>query len=178
MSPWSYRRPVHPTWLFLAMLKRRSFKLCKRNYHVALTFLFQRGGEMSCECKTFPSALQLSLFPHLFVPIYLSHLLLHSLYFSSEVIYSTVHLLRAARISHERELSFLRYSFGFHIIIQKGPDKPVTCKVLLHAVFSKDIWNQILNTSSLGAYEKNIFCYWVWDGGRDISENEEDAALA
>lgn len=130
MSPWSYRRPVHPTRLFLTMRKCRSFKLFNRNYHVPLSFLFQKGGKMSCECKALPSALQLSLFPHIFVPIYLSHLLLHSVYFSSEVTYSTVHLLRAARLSHERESSFLHYTFGFHIIIQKVPDKPVTCRIL------------------------------------------------
>lgn len=64
MSPWSYKRPVHPTWLFLAMLKCRSFKLFKRNYYVLLAFLFQKGGEMSCECKT--------MLPHSFLsfPIY------------------------------------------------------------------------------------------------------------
>lgn len=75
-------------------------------------------------------ALQLSLFLHVFVPIYLSRCFLYSVHFSSQVTYSTVHLLRAARISHERELSFLHYSFVFHIIIQKGPDKPVTCRIL------------------------------------------------
>lgn len=130
MSPWSYRRPVHPTSLFLAMLKCRSFRMFKRNYHVSLTFLFQKAGEMSCECQTLLSALQLSPFCHIFAPLYLSHLFLHSVYFSSEVTYSTAHLLMAARLSHEMELSFLCYSFGFHIIIQKGPDKPVTCRIL------------------------------------------------
>lgn len=34
--------------------------------------------------------------------------------FSSEVTYFTAHLLRAATIPHERELSFLCYSFGVH----------------------------------------------------------------
>lgn len=129
-------------------------------------------------------AVCLSLFPCIFVPIYLSHRLLHTVYFSSEVTYSTVHLLRAARISHERELSFLHYSFGFHIIIHKGPDKPVTCRILQDLLaccfFRKDIWKQIdtyEKNTSLGIYEKNFFC-WVWDGGRDTSENQEDAALA
>lgn len=106
-----------------------------------------------------------SLSPYIHTNISEPSLLLHSVYFSSEVTYSThIHLLRAARLSHERELSFLCYSFGFHIIIQKGPEKPVTCRIF-QVLLACSLFQRHLETNSKYQqpwyYEKNIFCCWI-----------------